>query len=81
MLRKEFTGYAAFDKESGKGLVIYHGFTTNRLALTDDPLKVELSSDIRSIEMIIGWFNNSHKNQKEFEIKKVRRVIEIQEDN
>jgi hypothetical protein len=80
MLRKEITGYAAFDKESGKGLVIYPGFT-NRLALTDDPLKVELSSDIHSIEMIIGWFNNSHKNQKEFEIKKVRRVIEIQEDN
>jgi hypothetical protein len=80
MLKKEVIGCAAFDKESGKGLVLYPGFT-NRYALTDDPLKVELSRSEASAKMIVGWFNDSHKNQKEFEIKRVVRVTEIQEAN
>ena len=78
MLRKEVTGYAAFDKESGKGLAIQFGIT-NRLSLTTDPDKVELAQTEKTAENYTVWFNSSHKNQKEFEIKKVKRVIEIQE--
>ena len=78
MLRKEITGYAAFDKESGRGLGIQYGIT-NRLFLTDDPDKVNLASE-EMIKTHIIWFNNTHKNQKEFEIKKVVRVTEVLED-
>ena len=80
MLRKEVIGYAAFDKESGKGLGIQYGIT-NRLSLTEDPDKVDLSSTEEMVKTHIIWFNNTHKNQKEFVIKKVVRVTELQEDN
>lgn len=75
-MRKDVTGYAAFDKESGKAITISYGIT-NRLSLTDDPLKVELAPTKEISEMHTIWFNNSHKNKKEFEIKRVGRVIEI----
>lgn len=80
MLRKEVIGYAAFDKESGKGLACSYGMTY-RLSLTEDPDKVVILDDQESIKIHTVWFNNSHKNQKEFEIKKVKIVTEIQEDN
>ena len=77
-MRKEVTGYAAFDKESGKGLAIQYGIT-NRLSLTEDPDKVDFAPDEGIVKSHIIWFNNTHKNQKEFVIKKVVRVTEIQE--
>ena len=77
-MRKEVTGYAAFDKESGKGLAIQYGIT-NRLSLTEDPDKVNFTPDEELVKTHIIWFNNTHKNQKEFVIKKVVRVTEIQE--
>lgn len=80
MLRKEITGYAAFEKESGKGLAIQCGIT-NRLSLTEDPDKVDLSPTEEMVKTHIIWFNNTHKNQKEFVIKKVVRVTELQEVN
>jgi len=79
MLRKETTGYAAIEKETGKGLVCSYGIT-NRLSLTDDPDKVLVLPQPELIETHIVWFNNTHKNQKEFEIKKVTRIIYIEED-
>ena len=80
MLRKEIIGYAAFDKESGKGLAIQYGIT-NRLSLTEDPDKVDFATNEEIVKTNIIWFNNTHKNQKEFVIKKVVRVTEIQEEN
>ena len=77
-MRKETFGFAAFDKESGKGLAVQYGLT-NRLSLTEDPDKVELSPTRELAEMHTIWFNNSHKHQKKFEIKRVVRVTEIQE--
>ena len=79
MLRKETTGYAAIEKETGKGLVCSYGIT-NRLSLTDDPDKVLVLPQPELIETHIVWFNNTHKNQKEFEIKKVTRITYIEED-
>ena len=70
------TGYAAFDKESGKGLACIYGIT-NRLSLTEDPEKLCLRPTARDIETHTVWFNNTHKNQKEFKIKKVTVVAEI----
>lgn len=77
-MRKESTGYAAFDRESGKGLAISYGIT-NRLSLTEDPDKVDLSQTKAIAEMHTIWFNNTHKNKKEFEIKRVARIVKIQE--
>lgn len=82
MLRKEITGYAAIEKESGKGLACSYG-VTNRLSLTTDPDKVLILEDKSLIETHIIWFNNTHKTPKEFEIKKVARltsIYRIQED-
>lgn len=70
------TGYAAFDKESGKGLTCTYGMT-NRLSLTDDPEKLCVRPTAKDIETHTVWFNNTHKNQKEFKIKKVTVVAEI----
>lgn len=78
-MKKETTGFAAFDKESGKGLAISYGIT-NRLSLTDDPLKVDIQPTPESCEIHCVWFNNTHKNKKDFEIKKVAVVTEIQFD-
>lgn len=78
MLRKEQIGYAAFDKATGQGLACQYGIT-NRLSLTTDPDKVCFLDSAEMTEVHTIWFNNSHKNQKEFEIKKVKRVIEIRE--
>ena len=75
-MRKDFTGYAAFEKETGKAITISFGIT-NRLSLTDDPLKVELAPTKELAETYVIWFNNSHKNKKEFEIKPAVRVIEL----
>ena len=77
-MRKEIFGFAAFDKESGKGLAVDFGIT-NRLSLTNDPERVQLASTPEQAEVYIIWFNNTHKNKKEFEIKRAVRVIEIQE--
>ena len=78
-MKKETIGYAAFDKESRKGLAISYGIT-NRLSLTEDPLKVDIQSTPEICEIHCGWFNNTHKNKKEFEIKKVAVVTEIRFD-
>lgn len=78
-MRKETIGYAAFDKESRKGLAISYGIT-NRLSLTEDPLKVDIQPTPEICEMHCSWFNSTHKNQKEFEIKKVAVVTEIRLD-
>lgn len=78
-MRKEVTGWAAFDKESRKGLAISYGIT-NQLSLTEDPLKVDIqpTPDICKIHCV--WFNDTHKNKKKFEIKKVTVVTEIRFD-
>lgn len=75
-MKTEVTGWAAFEKETGKAITISFGIT-NRLSLTDDPLKVELASTKDMAEVYVIWFNNSHKNKKEFEIKQASRVIEL----
>jgi hypothetical protein len=75
-MRKHFTGYAAFEKETGKAITVSCG-VTNRLSLTDDPLKVELAHTKEMAETYVIWFNNRHKSKKEFEIKKAERVIEL----
>lgn len=80
MLRKETTGFAAIEKETGKGLTCSYGIT-NRLSLTDDPDKVLLLENTFLAEMHIGWFNNTHKNPKEFEIKKVTRITYIEKED
>lgn len=75
-MRKEVTGWAAFEKETGKAITISFGIT-NRLSLTDDPLKVQLASTKDMAEVYVIWFNNSHKNKKEFEVKQASRVIQL----
>lgn len=75
-MRKDATGWVAFEKETGKAITISFGIT-NRLSLTDDPLKVELAPTKEIAEMYVVWFNNSHKNTKEFEIKQAGRVVEL----
>lgn len=75
-MKKEYFGFAAFDKESGKAITISFGIT-NRLSLTDDPLKVQLAPTAEQAEVYSVWFNNSHKNKKEFEIKYVVRTITL----
>jgi len=80
MLRKELVGFAAIEKETGKGLACSYGIT-NRLSLTDDPDKVLVLPQPDLIETHIVWFNNTHKNQKEFEIKKVVRITSLVEED
>lgn len=80
MLRKELVGFAAIEKETGKGLVCSYGIT-NRLSLTDDPDKVLVLPQPELLETHIVWFNNTHKNQKEFEIKKVVRITSLVEED
>ena len=75
-MKKEKIGYAAFDKESGKGLACSYGIT-NRLSLTEDPEKLCLLPTAKEAEDHTIWFNHSHKNQKEFEIRKVAVVTEV----
>ena len=80
MLRKDFTGFAAIEKETGKGLACSYGIT-NRLSLTDDPDKVLVLPQPELVETHIAWFNNTHKNQKEFKIKKVTKMVYIREED
>ena len=71
-------GYAAFDKETGKGLNNYWSggaqVGTNKQSLTEDIDKVTIAEDRKTIEICILWFNSTHKKQVEFEIKKVKFV-------
>jgi hypothetical protein len=80
MLRKELVGFAAIEKETGKGLTCSYGIT-NRLSLTDDPDKVLVLPQPELIETHIEWFNNTHKSQKEFEVKKVVRITSFIEED
>lgn len=75
-MKKERFGFAAFDKESGKGLAVDFGIT-NRLSLTDDPERVHLAPNPEQTKTYTIWFNNTHKNKKEFVIKKVVNVVEV----
>lgn len=75
-MKKERFGFAAFDKESGKGLAVDFGIT-NRLSLTDDPERVHLAPNPEQAKTYTIWFNNTHKNKKEFVIKKVVNVVEV----
>ena len=75
-MKKERFGFAAFDKASGKGLNVVFNFTTVTY-LTDDPDKVYIADDYKSIDMYTRWFNESHKNQKEFIIQEVALTTEI----
>lgn len=77
-MKKERYGFAAFDKESGKGLNVVFGFSTYTY-LTDDPDKVHLGTSEKQLEMYCNWYNNQHKNQKEFEIKEVMLSTEIKQ--
>jgi hypothetical protein len=77
-MKKECFGFAVFDKESGKAITISFG-VSNRLSLTDDPLRVYLAPTAEQAEVYPIWFNNSHKNKKEFEIKYVVRTITLDE--
>ena len=80
MLRKEITGFAAIEKETGKGLACSYGIT-NRLCLTDDPDKVLILTTPDQVETHVIWFNNTHKNQKEFEIKRVVKITSFREED
>lgn len=80
-------GYAAFDKETGKGLNNYWSggsqTGTNKQSLTDDIEKVSICENEKDIELLITWFNSTHKKQVNFEIKKVKLVTKtslIRED-
>jgi hypothetical protein len=75
-MKKERFGFAAFDKASGKGLNVVFNFITVTY-LTDDPDKVYIADDYKSIDMYTRWFNESHKNQKEFIIQEVVITTEI----
>lgn len=75
-MKKEKTGFAAFDKTSGKGLNVVFGFSTYTY-LTDDPDKVHLDTSEKQLQMYCNWYNKGHKNQKEFEIKEVVLVTEL----
>jgi hypothetical protein len=77
-MKKERYGFAAFDKESGKGLNVVFGFSTCTY-LTDDPDKVHLAESKKQLEMYCNWYNNSHKNKKEFEIIEVMLSTEIKQ--
>ena len=77
-MKKERYGFAAFDKESGKGLNVVFNFTTCTY-LTDDPDKVHLDESKKQLEMYCNWYNQQHKNQKEFEIKEVMLSTEIKQ--
>ena len=79
-MKTERFGYAAFDKESGKGLSVVVGMISSaKTSLTDNPDKIYISESYGEIEIGIKWFNNQHKNQKEFEIKQVVKTIEVRE--
>ena len=75
-MKKEKVGFAAFDKESGKGLNVVWGIT-NKLYLTDDPEKLYLARSSKEAKIYTVWFNDTHKNKKEFEIKEVVISIEV----
>ena len=77
-LEKRKYGYAASDKASGKGLNVVFNFTTCTY-LTDDPDKVYLAQSQKDIEMYCNWYNQGHKNQKDFEIVEVMLSTEIQQ--
>ena len=73
-VRKE--GYAAFVKgDATKALRNYWagGSQTgcNKQTITEDINKVTIESNVRTLEFYINWFNENHKNQVEFEIKRV----------
>lgn len=82
----EQKGYAAFDKVSGKALCNYWSggsqTGTNKQCLVTDPERVSINSE-ENIKIYIEWYNRSHKNQIEFEIKKVKKTslceVEIKE--
>ena len=77
-MKKERFGFAAFDKESGKGLRVIFGMTAeNRTSLTDDPEKVYVSESYNEIEIYTKWFNNKHKNKKDFRITEIKLTTEI----
>jgi hypothetical protein len=73
------TGYVAFVKgDSTKALNNYWSggaqTGTNKQTITDDIDKITIAS-IDQLEMMIGWFNQTHKNKIEFEIKEVKFTI------
>lgn len=76
-MKKVITGYAAFDKASGLGLSATYGAGTVKVSLTSDPGRVYISDAAWAAENHINCYNRSHKNQKEFEIKRVAVVTEI----
>lgn len=76
-MQSEKTGYAVIDKESGKGLHVAFTYGINRLSLTDDPRKITLACYASDAEIYAKWYNNSHKNKKEFEIKMVAIVTTL----
>lgn len=75
-MKKERFGFAAFDKDSSKGLNVIFGQTT-KTALTDDPEKVYISESYNEIDICTRWFNFQHQNQKEFIIQEVSITTEI----
>lgn len=75
-MRKEITGFAAFETESGKGLAVTFGSVT-KTALTDDPEKVYLADSVENLKTYISWFNGTHKNKKAFEIREVTYAVKI----
>lgn len=76
-MQSEKTGYAAIDKESGRGLNVAFTDGINRLSLTEDPRKIHLARSASDAEIYAKWYNNSHKNKKEFEIKMVAIVTTL----
>ena len=68
------TGYAAFDKVTGKGLRNYCSQWINKWGLTDDPEHVYIVPNKGFIENAITWYNEQHKNKINFEIKTVSMI-------
>lgn len=72
-------GYVAFTKDGKKFLRnFWSGGSqtgTNKQSLSDDIDKIGIVDSKEEVEMIINWFNRSHVNQVEFDIKEVEFTI------
>lgn len=72
-------GYVAFTKDGKKFLRNYWSggsqTGTNKQSLSDDIDKMGIANSKEEVETIINWFNRTHVNQVEFDIKEVEFTI------
>lgn len=50
---------------------------TNRQSLTEDISKATIKADKSELNIMIAWFNNSHKRQVPFTIKKIKTEKQV----